>query len=197
MNKKQTPLSTLVASAKRLSETDVKTKKKRTGGSGTSSWQEDAWDMFDLVGEQRFLATNLAGQLAKAHLYVGRVTPGADAPERVNEETATPASRLAEALLDSFGSSDAGRSQILNRLAVNLFIPGEGWIVGIPPASDDELSGDDLTAPSGGLMLTQRIGEAAGVADAEEEHSALDDVDVEDLEWRMLSVSEVSVNSTT
>lgn len=198
MNKKQTPLSTLVASAKRLSETDVKTKKKRaSGGAGTTSWQEDAWDMFDLVGEQRFLATNLAGQLAKAHLYIGKVTPGADAPERVNEETETAASRIAEALLDSFGSSDAGRSQILNRLAVNLFIPGEGWIVGIPPATEDELSGDDITAPSGGLMLTQRIGEASGIADAEEEHSALDDVEVTDLEWRMLSVSEVSINSTT
>lgn len=196
MNPKQTPLTSLVASAKRLSETDVKTKKKRaSGGSGTSSWQEDAWDMFDLVGEQRFLATNLAGQLAKARLYIGKVTPGADAPERVDEETATAASRLAESLLESFGSSEAGRSQILNRLAVNLFIPGEGWIVGIPPASDDELSGDDLTAPSGGLMLTQRIGESAGLED--EEHSALDDVEVTDLEWRMLSVSEVQVNATT
>lgn len=193
--KKPQPLTTLLASAQRLGQTDIKTKKKRSGSATGGSWQDDAWDMYDLVGEQRFLATNLAGQLAKAHLFVGKVTPGADAPERLEDGEG----QLATRLLDSFGSSDAGRAQILNRLAVNLFIPGEGWIVGIPPQNEEQISGDDLRgntpgAPDG-LMLTQRIGQAA---DAEpEKTTALDRVDVEDLEWRMLSVSEVSINSTT
>lgn len=205
MNKdKQAPLETLVASAQRLTSTDIKTKKRRSGAAAAGNWQEDAWDMYDLVGEQRFLATNLAGQLAKAHLFVGKVTPGGDSPERLDPEATTADGALAEALLESFGSSDAGRSQILNRLAVNLFIPGEGWLVGIPPEDDEEISGDDLRGNSSGrdgMMLTQRIGDAprrGGDGEALEPDALLrSNVDIEDLEWRMLSVSEVSFNSTS
>lgn len=197
-DKKQAPLQTLVASAKRIGQTDIKTKKKRTGRGGSSSgWQEDAWDMYDLVGEQRFLATNLAGQLSKAHLYVGKYEAGQDSPERLEGSEG----QVAQDLLDSFGSSEAGRAQILNRLAVNLFVPGEGWVVGIPPGDPSQLSGDDLTGPGtdgngttpGGLVITQRIGDDGEV----EGQSVLDNVDVQDLEWRMLSVSEVSINGTT
>lgn len=195
MNNKQTPLESLTASAKKLSKTDIRTKKTRTG-SEQGSWQDDAWDMFDLVGEQRFLATNLAGQLSKAHLYVGRYDEDSGAPARLGEEqedgssTMTAEEKRAEELLQSLGGSNSGRAQILQRLAVNLFITGEGWLAGIPPRNSSEITGDDLGGPDR-LQLTQRIGEQ--YPDAEEEREIV----AEDLEWRMLSVSEVSINSST
>lgn len=192
-DKKQAPLSTLTASAKKLSKIDIKTKKSRTGTS-TTSWQDDAWDMYDLVGEQRFLATNIAGQLAKARLYVGRYTAEGEEPTRLEKGEGT----AARALLEALGGSEAGRSQILKRLAINLLIAGEGWLAGIPPQDEDEITGDDLTAPDtspgrtpAGLMLTQRI------AGDDDDTTPLDEIEIADLEWRMLSVSEVSINSST
>ena len=182
------PLDSVIASARRISKVDIKTKKVRTGSSSAAgSWQDDAWDMYDLVGEQRFLATNLAGQLAKAHLYVGRYDPESESPERLGElddegdRQITPEDARAEELLQALGGTPAGRSQLLNRLAVNLFIPGEGWLVGIPQTDPAQLTdGSD-----GQLVITQNL-----VGEPEPPRP-------EELDWRMLSVSEVSINSST
>src|SRR5690606_27353876 len=78
------------------------------------------------------------------------------------------------AILDSLGGSPAGRAQIVGRLGANLFVAGDAWLAGIPsriiPGSPRE--GEPPTfGPDGSPVI-----------------------DLEDLEWRTLSVSEV--NST-
>src|SRR3546814_8159725 len=37
-------------------------------------WQAEAWDLYDLVGEERYLADTLANTIGRARLYVGRVS---------------------------------------------------------------------------------------------------------------------------
>src|SRR3546814_17979690 len=37
-------------------------------------WQAEAWDLYDLVGEERYLADTLANTIGRAKLYVGRVS---------------------------------------------------------------------------------------------------------------------------
>ena len=37
---------------------------------GSRSWQAEAWAAYDEVGEERFLASTLAGRLSQARLYV-------------------------------------------------------------------------------------------------------------------------------
>lgn len=164
------PLSTLLASAQRITSRTV-----QRGWGRSREWQSDAWDMFDLVGEHRFLATTLAGRMSQARLFVGKVSD--DATE---EPVPVEDPRLTD-VLDSIGSSAAARSQLIARLGVNLFVAGDGWLAGIPKhllpnhllvgALDDPLVDPDIFGfPEPGSM------------------------DVADLDWRMLSVSEVSSN---
>ena len=126
------PLASLVASARRITSKTVSRQ-----GSSAKSWQEDAWEMFDLVGEQRFLANTLASRMSQAKLYVGQQTADSqtDAPDPVEDNDAVTG------VLDAFGDTASARQQILQRLGVNLFVAGDGWLVGIPselmPHPDD------------------------------------------------------------
>lgn len=171
------PLGSLLASAKRLTG-----KTMSRAGSTAKSWQEDAWEMYDLVGEQRFLAATLAGRMSQARLYVGQIDP--DEPTETPEAAESPE---VQAVLNAFGASAATRQQILNRLSINLFVAGDGWIAGIPktmipeslkigPVNDDaEPAGPQFVDPS-------QVNDGS-------------DLSIDDLDWRMLSVSEVSSNA--
>ncbi len=167
------PLGSLVASARRLTRLTL----PRVGGTTSSSWQEDAWELYDLVGEQRFLATTLAGRLSQAQLYVGTHGEEGSTGDPVHVEDKPEVSGV----LDAIGDSDSARSQLLYRLGINLFVTGDGWLAGIPryllPAS---MRPEDAVVPP-------------GVGSGEEIDP--NSVPIDDLEWRMLSVSEVSSNA--
>jgi hypothetical protein len=161
-------MGSLLASAVRL------TGKTMNGGTfrkaSNAGWQEDAWEMYDLVGEQRFLASTLAGTMSKARFYVGKLGEGADAtdaPEPVDDN------RL-QSLLDAVGSTASGKAQLVQRLGVNLFVAGDAWLIGIPPY----------------LM-------PGFVPDPNEDIPQFDPevgVDMSDLTWRLCSVTEVTMN---
>lgn len=140
-----------------------------------SAWQGDAWDMYDLVGEQRFLASTLAGRLSQARLYVA-----VDGQSLADDSTAVEDAGI-EAVLDSIGDGTAGRSQLLHRLAVNLFVAGEAWLVGIPPELlPEERGGARPAGPASADVRAPGYGEGLG------------DAPLDSLQWRALSVSEVS-----
>jgi len=151
------PLTSLIASARRLTAQTL----RRSVGSSAKSWQEDAWEMYDLVGEQRFLASTLAGRLSQARLFVGTVNEedptGLPVPVVDNPDVTD--------ILSVVGNSTVARSQILWRMGVNLFVAGDGWLVGIPrPLLPDAPEVTSIQPP---------------------------DLNIADLDWRMLSVSEV------
>jgi hypothetical protein len=156
------PLQSLTASAQRLTSEHITA---RSGFGKAEAWQEDAWEMFDLVGEQRFLSTTLGNRLSQARMYVGRVpTNPVEEPDPIEDNEGLPARVFA-----FFGTSPAQRSQMISRLAINLFVAGDGWFAGIPKHM---MPG----AP-------RRI-----------DRPNLEDLTLDELEWRMLSVSEVSFN---
>lgn len=160
---KPKPLS-LTASASRLT---AKTVGGLAAGRGvTTDWQSDAWDMYDLIGEQRFLANTLAGRAAQARLFVG--TLRRDEPLADPEPTAD--SKLA-AMLDDFGKSAPGRAQIILRALIGYFVGGETYLVGIP----DYL----ITAAETGEEPERPVGAASG------------DIDMTSLIWRALSANEI------
>src|SRR5690625_5540465 len=96
----------------------------------TADWQSDAWDLFDLVGEQRFLATTLAGRLSQAGFYVGTMgDTTTDAPEPSNNAAANE-------LLARIGGCPGGLAQAIHPLAPHLCVgdrsetgraPGQQW----------------------------------------------------------------------
>lgn len=138
------------------------------------SWQAEAWAAYDEVGEERFLASTLAGRLSQARLYVQhRPTDGPHSSLRdedtdVTDTAPTATAALAESVLSALGASQQDLGQMLQRLATNLFVAGEGWLVGVPshlvPGID--VSDPTATAPS-------------------------PDPSLADLVWRVLAVTEV------
>lgn len=166
------PLSTLAASAQRITSKEV----KRLGNSGKSeSWQDDAWDMHDLVGEQRFLAHTLAGRLAQARFYAGRL------PDNRTEDVEPLTDGPAAEVLDFLIGHGAQFPQIVERAGVNLFIPGDCYLVGIPP-EEEEADASPVPPPSQGITP---IGQ----------QPSLPGVDLSTLRWSLRSVSEVSFDN--
>lgn len=140
------------------------------------SWQSEAWAAYDEVGEERFLASTLAGRLSQARLYVqhkpatGPHSSLRDDPTDATDTAPSRSAQLAEAVLAALGASQQDLGQMLQRLATNLFVAGEGWLVGVPRHVIDAAAPSAVpavTAPSPDPALT-------------------------DLVWRVLAVTEVS-----
>ena len=160
------PLNSLVASAKRLTRKSIQYPAGRKSGDG---WQDEAAEMArDLVGELSFVSNVLSRRAGQAHLYVGKVNDNDDlAAEPEPVEKGDPAD-----VLDLFEKNPAARGQIIARLFANLFIAGDGWVVGVPKTLLSE----------GKANPEDRIGPGAS-----------DGIDLDDLVWRMLSLKEVDV----
>jgi len=143
---------------------------------GSRSWQAEAWAAYDEVGEERFLASTLAGRLSQARLYVqhkpatGPHSSLRDDPTDVTDTASGPTAQLAEAVLAALGASQQDLGQMLQRLATNLFVAGEGWLVGVPRHVID------AAAPSAAPVVTAPSPDPA----------------LTDLVWRVLAVTEVS-----
>lgn len=171
------PGASLVASARRITSKTITRK-----GVVNEAWQDDAWEMFDLVGEHRFLASTLAGRMAQARLYVGKLAedPSED-PEPVEDPKLT-------GILEAIGDSAAARAQMVYRVGVNLFVPGDCWLAGIPK----ELFPEGLLPPTS--LMPEVVGETDLQVVDRAAAQILDpnSIDIDDLQWRALSVSEVS-----
>src|SRR5690625_696293 len=175
VNPRPSPLRSLVASAKRITSLTLT---NRTHTATAESWQDDAWDMYDLVGEQRFLASTLANRMSQARFFVGSLTADdTDDPDPVEDDALV-------SVLRAVGHNAAGRAQVVQRLGVNLFVAGDGWLVGIPR---DLMPQDGVEVAPG----TQDGPEAITPFEGTDETG----INLADLEWRMLSISEVSTNS--
>jgi hypothetical protein len=160
-------MMSLLAAATRLTSQSLSNARTHRASSA-SPWQEDAWEMFDLVGELRFLATVLAAQGAKARFYVGSVGDDPmDPPVPIEGDD-----ELAGALA-AIGDGPLGLAQLVRRLLINLYIPGDGWLVGIPA---NLMPGADENTDPG--------------VNADGTH------DLDSLVWRMLSVTEVKFEAS-
>lgn len=189
------PGGSLVAAASRVTSRSLD-RTKPTGAA--QDWQEDAWDMFDKVGEQHFLSTTLANRCGQARLYTGRVSEDpTEPPEPVTDGKAA----------DVFAAFDGqDQSPLITRLSANLFVAGDGWIVGIPKS---KLPSDHLEQPAdargtGGTPLRIPPGDDAAPGPVPQEESAPvfgpdgeSVLALSDLDWRMLSVSEIEFKGKT
>ncbi|QDP45413.1 portal protein [Microbacterium phage PiperSansNom] len=158
------PMQSLVAAATRLTnETLGRGRGRRASAEG---WQEDAWEMYDLVGELRFITNLLANQQSKARFYVGTIAENPDDPPVPVDDP------VLQQGLEAIGDGPSGLSQLIQRLAVNLQIPGDAWLVGIPK---------DLMPDADETTVVVRDYEG--------------NVRLDDLVWHALSVTEVKFPS--
>lgn len=179
--KRPRPLASLVASAKRITSRDF----DRPGHSRREEWQDDAWEMYDLVGEQRFLANTLAGRMAQARLYIGKFDSS-----KPDEPPAPVSDGPVAQVLSTFGGSAAARGQMLLRLGINLFIAGDGWVVGIPKEKMPNAAPPDRANPLD--VFDQEPSTDLPGIDQDQLGVIPEGYELSDLEWRVLSVNEVS-----
>lgn len=131
-------------------------------------WQAEAWDLYDAVGELRFSANALAAAMSRARLHVATVGPDDEEPSPIDVEVdPVPAEVFAR-----FGGGPLDRAELVRRLAVQLFIPGDCYIVGLPP--------DGGTSPT----LVDGLPPEGRTPDG--------DLDLAALNWYTLSVDEVA-----
>lgn len=184
----------LLASAVRVTDKTVESSAFRK--TTHEAWQDDAWAMYDLVGELRFVATTLAQRTGKARLYVGQINDDpASAPDPVQDKKIS-------GLLEAIGDGHVGLGRLIERLTLNLFVPGDGWLVGIPKALIQAAAESDEAATPGAPQKqlqkvdrtpSQQKDDAAARAKIgpDGEELGFDEKTLDDLDWRMLSISEI------
>ena len=130
--------------------------------SQSSTWQSEAWEYYDAIGEVKYAFNLVASVVSRIRLYTAIVEDPAEAPKSVtlvdnmNRELAN-ASERALARLDSAYGGQAG---LLRDCALNLSVTGECYLVQMPaqvgsgfPESWDIRSTDELNVDTKGQYI--------------------------------------------
>lgn len=115
----QPPVDTLTASARVMQQAQGSSADRVFA---YESWQTEAWGFFDSLGEFQYAVDWLANALSRVRLTAAELVPGGDEPEPLDDG---PAAQLVEQL----GGGIAGHAAIMKSLAIQLSVPGEGWLV--------------------------------------------------------------------
>lgn len=128
----QSPRS-LLASAQRIDISNPIHAEKFASSRKRTSWQKDAWDFYDLIGEIKFSANLVANVLSRINLYVAYITDTARVPSHIRQvDEASEYADLAENILALLETDDGGASNVLRLAALNMFVAGEFYLVKIP-----------------------------------------------------------------
>ena len=93
-------------------------------------WQREAWDFYHAMGEFWYGVTWLANACSRVRLVAAKKQPGGDEPEVIKMDDVSGTDTLAVNIVEKLGGSVGGRSMILESLAVQLSVPGEGYLIG-------------------------------------------------------------------
>lgn len=103
-----------------------------------ASWQEDAWKFYDEVGELRFGVGWLANGMSRVNLVAANQPRSlGDQPMVIMEtdetdvdaEPLTEAEQSAHDLVSAIAGGPNGQGQLVSDIAVQLTIPGIGWVL--------------------------------------------------------------------
>jgi hypothetical protein len=114
-------------------------------------WQIDAWDFYDKVGEFALGIDMQAWAVSQVRLAAAIEVPSQDEPEFVvadvdldgdgEDEPVSEADRIAAELVADFAGGSIGQQQLMRRVATQLGVAAESYIVG---RSDPEGDGEDV-----------------------------------------------------
>lgn len=111
------PPSALTAAAAPVKEPSTKLLRD------TESWQEEAWQFYDDLGEFRYGVEWVSAMLSRVRLYAARLEPSEDEPVRAEAGPAVD-------LMTTLSGGVAGQAQLMAGIATQLAVPGEGYLVG-------------------------------------------------------------------
>lgn len=112
--------SSLVASAARIKLDGMSW---RTYKFGDDTWQTEAWRLYDIVGELRFVSNWIGAACSRVRVYVAKV----DDNGRVQQEVTT---KKIAGLADTLFGGPAAKAEALRMLGINLTVAGDCFIVG-------------------------------------------------------------------
>lgn len=100
----------------------------------TDTWQEDAWEYFDLIGEVKYAATLIAAVTSRVRLYPGYVSDDTLAPQNLKSISTVDddVKRAAAQALRLLETGNGGIPGLLQDAALNLFVTGECYLVQQP-----------------------------------------------------------------
>jgi hypothetical protein len=138
----------------------------------SSSWQAEAWEYYDAIGEIKYAFNLVASVVSRIRIYAAAVDDPSQAPVSVNESRVVEQnlSSAAERALDRLNSAYGGQAGLLKDAALNLSVSGECYLVQMParpgtglPESWDIRSVDEVvTDAKGGFSVIGRREQAVG-----------------------------------
>jgi hypothetical protein len=133
---------------------------------GSTSWQSEAWEYYDAIGEIKYAFNLVASVVSRIRLYAAVVDNPAEPPTPVrnsdglDERLASAAERAIVRLDSAYG----GQAGLLKDAALNLVVAGECYLVQVPerigqgiPESWDIRSVDEVVVDQkGNFKITPR-----------------------------------------
>lgn len=126
---------------------------------GDDTWQTEAWRLYDVVGELRFIANWVGSACSRVRIYVAEV----DKNGRVQQETEK---EKVAALADTLFGGPNEKAEAIRALGINLTIAGDAYIIGKSVQAKDQdewfvLSCSELKryARTGRVTYTNYMGE--------------------------------------
>lgn len=142
--------------------------------SAASSWQTEAWEYYDAIGEIKYAFNLVASVVSRIRLYAAVVESSAEAPIPVDKSTIIPEDLAAasERALNRLSSAYGGQPGLLKDAALNLQVTGECYLVQIPerigsqlPETWDMRSTDELQIDAkGNYIIVPRREVSAGTS---------------------------------
>lgn len=118
--------TTTLASATLMNKRQIRNARSK------QTWQEEAWAFFDQVGEAHAATRWMGNALSRARLFIAEApNDGGGDPAPVDNPPES-----AVAVLDELHSGSVGQGEMLRRLATNLDVVGEVYLVRLPKAAD-------------------------------------------------------------
>jgi len=111
----------LVASAARIRSLDGMG--WRSYKFGDDTWQTEAWRLYDIIGELRFVANWIGSACSRVRIYVAQV----DENGRVQKEVTN---KKIPGLADSLFGGPPHKAEALRALGINLTIAGDAYVIG-------------------------------------------------------------------
>jgi hypothetical protein len=145
---------------------------KNRRSASSSSWQAEAWEYYDAIGEIKYAFNLVASVVSRIRIFAASVDDPSQAPISVHESRVIDGAlaSAAERALSRLNSAYGGQAGLLKDAALNLSVSGECYLVQMParagsgtPESWDIRSVDEvLTDSKGGYNVIGRREQSQG-----------------------------------
>jgi hypothetical protein len=158
---------------------------RRIARTPNAEWQQEAWRLFDSMGELRFAASWIANSASRVNLALGRVGQGGSDPVPIRETPEMPLTDLeADALqiVSELGGGPALLPEMMQHLATLIAVSGLGWI----------LIEEDIYTPTGWKWTARSNDEVRDSGNGWEVQAGLEDGEEWDtVGWRPVAKNHV------